>query len=132
MIVPRFIAVGVKSLSLRWKLKTLVLPKEVDVTTRNHAEQLLALIRANASGRPGPNVITGAYRESWRITPQGHATYVVSTDAPQAARLELGFVGEDALGRIYNQPPFPHVRPAADKVEDAYVKDMFVVVGRGL
>ncbi|MFF4409800.1 hypothetical protein [Streptomyces sp. NPDC001404] len=72
-------------------------------------------IRSQASGRPGPNVITGAYRASWQVEvhPTGTgATAVVGTFAPQARRLELGFVGADALGRIYAQPPFPHVAPA--------------------
>lgn len=74
-----------------------------------------ARIRGNASGRPGPNVITGAYRNSWR--PETHripygAICTLGTDAPQGRRLELGFNGTDSLGRSYNQPPFPHVQPA--------------------
>lgn len=74
-----------------------------------------ARIRGNASGRPGPNVITGAYRNSWqthtRHIPYG-AVCTIGTDAPQGRRLEYGFVGTDSLGRSYNQPPFPHVEPA--------------------
>ncbi|MFD5878504.1 hypothetical protein [Streptomyces yangpuensis] len=76
---------------------------------------LQALIQANASGRPGPNAPTGRYRASWQVTihPLGHgATAMVGTFAPQARRLELGFTGADALGRVYAQPPFPHVAPA--------------------
>jgi len=74
-----------------------------------------ARIRGNASGRPGPNVITGAYRNSWRTEtrrlPYG-AQCTLGTDAPQGRRLEFGFVGADSLGRQYAQPPFPHVQPA--------------------
>lgn len=88
-----------------------------------HAATLgAARIRANASGRPGPNVITGAYRASWRTTsrsiPHG-AACTIGTRAPQGRRLEFGFVGPDSLGRVYNQPPFPHVGPAIPAIEAA-------------
>ncbi|MFI7096842.1 hypothetical protein [Streptomyces lydicus] len=81
-----------------------------------HAAELgRAQIKGNASGRPGPNVITGAYRNSWQIETR-HLPYgaqcTIGTEAPQGRRLEFGFVGADSLGRIYNQPPFPHVQPA--------------------
>ena len=33
---------------------------------------------------------------------------------PQARRIELGFQGKDSLGRVFNQPPFPYLRPAAE------------------
>lgn len=70
-------------------------------------------IKANASGRPGPNVITGAYRRSWSHRGvAGELRVDVYTNAPQGRRLEQGFVGRDSLGRIYNQPAFPHVEPA--------------------
>lgn len=76
----------------------------------------VARIKGHASGRPGPNVITGDYRGSWQATghrrlPHG-AMCTLATDRPQARRLEFGFVGIDAIGRNYNQPPFPHVQPA--------------------
>ena len=32
----------------------------------------------------------------------------------QARRIELGFQGKDSLGRVFNQPPYPYLRPAAD------------------
>lgn len=73
-------------------------------------------VRQHASGRPGPNVITDAYRESIHMTgveSKGtSATATVSTGEPQAHRLENGFVGTDARGRHYHQPPFPHWKPA--------------------
>lgn len=77
-------------------------------------------IKANASGRPGPRAETGDYRRSWttrtRVMLTG-AEAVVSTNKPQARRLEYGFVGADRTGREYNQPPFPHVGPAMDGIE---------------
>ncbi len=81
-----------------------------------------ARIRGNASGRPGPNVITGDYRSSWQATPPRRLPYgamcTLGTDEPQGRRLEFGFVGIDSLGRHYNQPPFPHVQPALPFIED--------------
>ncbi|MFC9736223.1 HK97 gp10 family phage protein [Streptomyces hydrogenans] len=83
-------------------------------------------IRANASGRPGPNVITGRYRSSWepdrgRRIPYG-AECTIGTSKPQGRRLEFGFTGYDSIGRYYEQPPFPHVGPAIPVIE-ATLKD---------
>jgi hypothetical protein len=76
----------------------------------------------HASGRPGPNVVTGEYRDSIQISDtkadKTSATNVVSTGAPQALRLENGFVGVDRAGRHYNQPAFPHWRPALAEMHD--------------
>ena len=70
---------------------------------------------------PGPNVATGDYRRSWHTATgydsAGNPQALVSTQAPQAARLEYGFVGADALGRAYTQAPYPHVRPAVEQYE---------------
>lgn len=40
------------------------------------------------------------------------------TDAPQANRLEYGFVGADRLGRHFNQAPRPHWGPPVEPVAD--------------
>lgn len=78
------------------------------------------LIRGNASGRPGPNIITGQYWASWqsvtRAIPYG-AQCTLGTDRPQGRRLEFGFTGIDSIGRYYDQPPFPHVGPAIPLIE---------------
>ncbi|MER0443018.1 hypothetical protein ABR738_00255 [Streptomyces sp. Edi4] len=92
---------------------------------RHEAMVLQALIQASASGRPGPNVITGAYRASWQVdvrTRRGGATATVGTFAPQARRLELGFTGTDARGRAYAQPPFPHVAPALAQIQQNFAE----------
>ncbi|AKZ60833.1 PCQ3_46 (plasmid) [Streptomyces ambofaciens ATCC 23877] len=92
----------------------------------------VARIRANASGRPGPNVITGQYRASWRAVTSGipyGAECTIGTNAPQGRRLEFGFVGPDSLGRVYNQPPFPHVQPALGHIEDTLHEQMLAAVG---
>lgn len=97
-----------------------------------HGQMLLARIQARASGRPGPRVQTGNYRRSWRATPLPQAVGAgveVGTNAPQANRLEHGFVGTDSLGRHYNQPPFPHVGPAVQEVEPTFVAAMEALAG---
>ncbi len=78
-----------------------------------------ALVRGNASGRPGPNVITGAYRASIRGVVSFAGLLVrgiIGTNAVQGPRLELGFHGTDSIGRTYNQGPFPHFGPAVGPI----------------
>ncbi|MFC7794656.1 HK97 gp10 family phage protein [Streptomyces cinereoruber] len=81
------------------------------------------LIRAGASGRPGP-MVRGPegvnYRSSWKTVPSRipyGAECTIGTSKPQGRRLEFGFQGPDSLGRVYNQPPFPHVGPAIPVIE---------------
>ncbi len=53
----------------------------------------VARIRGNASGRPGPNVITGDYRGSWKPVPHRipyGAMCTLGTDRPQGRRLSSG------------------------------------------
>lgn len=98
---------------------------------RHTGEVGVARIRGNASGRPGPNVITGAYRNSWRpqtrILPYG-AVCTIGTDLPYGRRLEFGFTGTDSLGRNYNQPPFPHVQPALPFIGQTLMAQMRLAV----
>lgn len=81
-----------------------------------HFTSLLELrVKANASGRPGPRVISGDYRRSINGRVRNHGGVMVGsvgTAAPQARRLEYGFVGADRLGRMYNQRPYAHFGPA--------------------
>ncbi|MFD9004387.1 hypothetical protein ACFV0T_26100 [Streptomyces sp. NPDC059582] len=102
----------------------------------NHTATLgIARIRGNASGRPGPNVITGAYRSSWQAHPRGlphGAMCTLGTNAPQGRRLEWGFTGIDSLGRSYDQPPFPHVEPAIPFIESTLMASMRFAVAEVL
>lgn len=77
----------------------------------------LTLVRGNARGRPGPRRITGGYLRSMSVqsVDDGWGA-VVGTADPRARRLELGFHGVDSLGRRYNQPPYPHWRPAQERL----------------
>lgn len=43
---------------------------------------------------------------------------LVGTNVEYAARQEYGFSGEDSLGRSYNQPARPFLRPALDENVD--------------
>jgi hypothetical protein len=84
---------------------------------------LLEEVKKNASGRPGPNIVTGRYVNSFMIV--GHK---VVNPSPQTYRLEYGFIGRDALGRRYAQPPYPHFRPALAKIGPEYRRSIIPVV----
>ena len=93
--------------------------------TRHHAMLLRVRIQRNASGRPGPKVITGRYRASWDVkvtVAGGQVSAVVFTDSPQSWRLEYGFVGVDRLGRQYRQPPYPHIEPAFRQTDPGFLE----------
>jgi len=97
---------------------------EVQRTVNRQATLLRAMIRGNASGRPGPNIITGRYWASWRTqefpVPDGGGADV-GTNEPQGKRLEFGFFDmTDSLGRHYFQPPYPHVEPAVNALSPQY------------
>lgn len=101
-----------------------VIPKELDALTIQYGHILNTRIKANASGRPGPNAPTGDYRRSWVVEVQrdGDSIVVINgTNKPQGRRLEFGFVGVDSLNRHYNQPPYRHAKPALDEVGPRYV-----------
>lgn len=97
---------------------------ETNRTVQQQARLARALIRERASGRPGPNIITGQYVASWRIepfaVPDGGGA-VVGTDAPQSRRLEYGFYDmTDSIGRHFFQVPRPHVGPAVNELSPEY------------
>lgn len=71
-------------------------------------------------GGSQPNVVTGNLRRSVTtdpITKGGPGIYStrVYPTMVYARRIELGFSGADALGRIYNQPAFPYFGPGVRK-----------------
>ncbi|MFJ3043605.1 HK97 gp10 family phage protein [Streptomyces tendae] len=97
---------------------------EVNRTVQQQARLAQAMIRWNASGRPGPNIITGQYFDSWRTepfaVPDGGGA-VVGTGQPYGRRLEFGFWDmTDSIGRHFFQPPYPHVEPAVTELSDEY------------
>lgn len=97
---------------------------ETNRTVQQQARLLRALIMENASGRPGPNVITDQYRPSWKrepfAIPDGGGAEV-GTRKPQGRRLEYGYMNMyDSLGRFFQQPPFPHAGPAVNELSTQY------------
>lgn len=105
--------------------------------TEAYAQTLVLQIQNFAKGRPGPDEITGEYVNSWHVeqAPAGllgrGISFRVTSDAPQAARLEYGFVGVDSLDRHYDQPPFPHVRPAVDQITPQYFAAVKEYISKG-
>ncbi|MFD3667180.1 HK97 gp10 family phage protein [Streptomyces sp. NPDC058672] len=98
-----------------------------EVAMHHSAKALVVQVQRNASGRPGPRVITGKYRASWRSEVHRGGPVVigeVGTSAAQGRRLEFGFVGADSLGRHYHQPPFPHLGPAVEKAGPVLVREL--------
>lgn len=76
-----------------------------------HGKRYQAAVRRRASGRPGPNVITGKYRNDiqFRMLSRGlNASCAVGSDHPAAHRLENGFIGIDSAGRVVDAPAYPH------------------------
>lgn len=97
---------------------------EIRNTVSRQATLLRAMIRGNASGRPGPNIITGQYWSSWSIE-EGILAHggeaEIGTRQPQGKRLEFGFWDmTDSIGRHFFQPPYPHVEPAVDALSPHY------------
>jgi hypothetical protein len=98
---------------------------ELAAVVSHYGQLLNTRIKAHASGRPGPNAPTGDYRRSWvhTVTQEGDTTRSVNgTNKPQGRRLEFGFTGADSAGRVYDQPPYPHVGPAFDEVRPEFIR----------
>lgn len=77
------------------------------------------LFREGTQGaRPGtgPGVVSGRHRNSIKVLGQGPIPRgwqaEVGPTMVYSRRLELGFTGTDSLGRVFNQPPYPYLRPA--------------------
>ena len=90
---------------------------EARVAVAEAGRELEKQAKQNASGRPGPNVVTGTLRRSITmapITPWGLMGWQTSVGPTviYARRIELGFHGADSLGRHYNQPGYPYMAPA--------------------
>jgi hypothetical protein len=86
------------------------------LAVQSTAAALIRQAKLNATGRPGPNVVTGRLRNSIVVLRQGREGAGWSADVGPTViysrRIELGFTGADSLGRNYNQPPYPYFTPA--------------------
>ena len=56
----------------------------------------------------------------------------VGTNVEYAARIEFGFSGIDSLGRKYNQPAQPYLRPALDNNKSRIEKMIGDVIGKAV
>lgn len=56
----------------------------------------------------------------------------IGTDVEYGRRVEFGFAGADARGRVYNQPANPYLRPAWDSQRAAAVAEAGLVISQGL
>lgn len=110
----KFEATGVKTLQNRFRTMIRRAPVGAQKAVEKLGVELLAEVRRQYFAA-GLQVETGAYLSGLTLdivqTATG-ATATAGSSAPQAARLEYGFMGVDSLGRHYAQPPFPHWRPA--------------------
>ena len=120
-----FELIGVDDVSRILRANAQTANAQLSNKVRHYGALLRTRVMAAASGRPGPRAITGDYRRSWQHEYRGGGgsfTSMVGTSAPQGRRLEFGFHGQDSLGRNYNQPPFPHARPAFDATAPEFEK----------
>ena len=88
------------------------LKQRTTMAVHQFAVLLAERIQTAASGRPGPNIVSGNLYGSILIDhtlgdADGWGVATVYTNTIYARRLELGFHGADSLGRNYNQPPYP-------------------------
>lgn len=99
------IATALRTLNPRLKART-------TAAVHQFAVLLTERIQTAASGRPGPNIVSGQLYGSILIDHtlgdvDGWGAATVYTATVYAPRLEFGFYGTDSLGRNYNQPPYP-------------------------
>lgn len=96
-----------------------LLRQRTTAAVHQFAVLLTERIQTAASGRPGPNILTGNLYGSIQIDHtlgdvDGWGAATVYTNVEYARRLELGFYGTDSLGRSYSQPPYPFFSRAVE------------------
>lgn len=90
-------------------------------------EAKLGFVGDHARGQPHvggnqPNVVSGSLRRSIKLIPEspfstgvGQWQVSIAPTLIYGRRIELGFHGADSLGRVYDQPGFPFLKPGFDK-----------------
>lgn len=89
-----------------------------------------ARTKMNASGRPGPNVVSGTLRRSIHVEgPSNYGTdgrkVEIGPSVIYGRRVELGFTGADSLGRNYATPGFPYLAPALETLRTTLLPGIF-------
>lgn len=132
MITAGVLVTGADIAAARLTKSGMLLELAVDGVTRTYTHLLVEEIKQNASGRPGPEIVTGQYHDSWTADftyEDGTLVGDAFTNEPQANRLEHGFHGVDSIGRAYDQPPYPHVLPAVLVITPRYEAALLATVG---
>lgn len=105
----------------------------LEAATRAAALPVLNQVRITVPEGGRTPYKTGTYRRSFAMETVERSSercrVEIGTDAPQARRLEYGFVGPDKLGRVYNQAARPHIRPALDENRGAAVDEFRAAIG---
>ena len=105
----------------------------LEAATRAAALPVLNQVRITVPEGGRTPYKTGTYRRGFHMETvektSERCTVIVGNDQPQGPRLEFGFVGADKLGRVYNQAPRPHIRPALDENRGAAVDEFRAAVG---
>lgn len=73
-----------------------------------------ALVVMNAAKLKAP-YITGNLKRSIHVAEVTDQRAVIGPSAVYGRRVEFGFRGADRLGRVYNQPAHPYLRPAVEE-----------------
>lgn len=83
------------------------IPEAIEIS----AIKLRDMARSHSEGRPGPRIQTFQFWSAWTYAIGGWDAEVANGSV-YAARLEFGFFGVDAIGRMVHQPPYPSLQPA--------------------
>lgn len=137
------VELGAVLMALNWRGSQVTRSVERAARLGVDATMQAAAIEAKKNHGPGAHSLrrfesqTGELERSVRITDKAKrdAKGIVgrwgSKGIIYARRIELGFQGPDALGRVFDQPEFPFLRPAAEKEYPNLAGRIRRALGRG-
>lgn len=117
------VAVGDEALAAAARLALPQLQARTRAAVQQFAPLLAERIQTAASGRPGPNIVSGELYGSVQVSYEGGewGEATVGTSTPYARRLEYGFYGTDSIGRTYAQPPYPFFSRAVEGSQSEFI-----------
>jgi hypothetical protein len=127
---------GTEALQAASEVALVGLKARTTQAVRDFSSMLVERIQTAASGRPGPNIVTGNLYGSFIIDrtigdADGWGVATIGTEVPYSRRLELGFYGTDSLGRSYSQQPYPFFGRAIEGSVDEFLTVMRNAVNGG-